>query len=195
MSIKIHFYIALVLAYMYATHKLEYFLIFYLFTFIHELAHILVVVILKEQIVEIIFLPFGINAKYKNIHNSKKEILIASAGPLTSLLLAGILKNTIYCYMNLIIFIFNILPMYPLDGGKILKGILVGKHGYKKGIEKLTKISKTFITLLCIISIIGAVYVKNYYFLILTIYIAIIMDKSLKKERIKTVISELVSSQ
>lgn len=192
MSIKIHFYIAIVLAYMYAIHKLEYFLSFYIFTLIHELAHILVAIILKAKVTEIIFLPFGLNARYQNIYNNKKDILISMAGPIVSLILSLILKSETHKYMNAIICIFNLLPIYPLDGGKILKGILIEKYKYKKGIEKLTKISQKIITTLCIIATIGAVYVRNYYLMILVTYIAIIMDRSLKKERIKNVINELI---
>ena len=32
-------------------------------------------------------------------------------------------------YSNLLIFIFNMLPIYPLDGGRILKAIVHIKYG------------------------------------------------------------------
>jgi len=62
-----------------------------------------------------------------------KKVLIALAGPLVNLLIifmtsklniTYIAQKETIIYSNLLILIFNLLPIYPLDGGRILKGIL-----------------------------------------------------------------------
>ena len=67
--------------------------------------------------------------------NSVNEILIAMGGPLSiyvsSFLLYvlyefGFISMSFYEYLfdiNLNIFLFNILPIYPLDGGRVLHGL------------------------------------------------------------------------
>lgn len=66
----------------------------------------------------------------------KKELLIAAAGPAVSLMLSFIgigfaySKNFYVIYfllINLMLAIFNLLPLYPLDGGRIFKAFMAFK--------------------------------------------------------------------
>jgi len=78
-------------------------------------------------------------------------------------------------YSNIIISLFNLLPIYPLDGGRILKKILKTKYKYDKVEDITNKISKiTIIAITCLSSIlvllwqnIGLVFVIAYLWLIL----------------------------
>ena len=67
-------------------------------------------------------------------------MIVALSGPMLSLILA-IIFSYINCnlinkqdavYSNILILLFNLLPIYPLDGGRILKYILHIKYGNKK---------------------------------------------------------------
>ncbi len=79
-----------------------------------------------------------------NMHQSD-SIPIVAAGPATNLILylvaliAGIFIQNVYidhfAYVNLFLFIFNILPIYPMDGGQLLRDILMTK-GRKIGIDR-----------------------------------------------------------
>ena len=53
MVIKIHIYLFLMMAYMYALGKLDTFLIYYVFVIMHEIGHILIALTLKVDISEI----------------------------------------------------------------------------------------------------------------------------------------------
>lgn len=70
-------------------------------------------------------------------------------------------------YSNILILLFNLMPIYPLDGGRILKYILHIKYGNKnskKYINEISNISMFFLTFICSIAIL---YFKNIaYFLI-----------------------------
>ena len=58
---------------------------------------------------------------------TKYEFLVASAGPVLNLLLmlsGAILGFKEFCIANLFMLVINLLPVYPLDGGRILFTIL-----------------------------------------------------------------------
>lgn len=195
MIIKIHFSFILFSIYLFLVDKLTYFLIFYGFVIAHELAHILIAFILKVKIKEITFLSVGVNAQYEANVNWIKEIFIASAGPFLSLVLALILANNQLSSINLIIFLTNIVPIYPLDGGRIVRIFFIRLLGYKKGVEQYGKFLKALICIIIILTLITSIYIKNYYLLIFSCYIFLLADREIKKERIKLVINELFGIQ
>ena len=105
-------------------------IIFMFIVVVHECGHILVGLLLKQKIEKIILLPFGgitiFNMKL-NI-SSYKELLIAISGPIFQIfgyiLLNKYIRDNIYLYYNLIILMFNLIPIYPLDGSKIVNSFL-----------------------------------------------------------------------
>jgi Zn-dependent protease len=81
-----------------------------------------------------------------NLQNPRRDAAIISfAGPLSNLILASILAliynffpNPIiqefippFVFLNVSLAIFNLVPIHPLDGGKILIGILPKRDAYK----------------------------------------------------------------
>lgn len=118
-----------------------YYLNFITFTtliIIHEFGHVLAAILCKVKVKQIIIYPYGgktIIETYLNrcIH---QEIFIASFGVITQFFFYLILNklyqfclireytmNLFTLYNSQIIF-FNLLPIYPLDGGKILSSCL-----------------------------------------------------------------------
>lgn len=55
-----------------------------------------------------------------------KELLVAAAGPFVNLLLllASTRNNALMAVVNLCLFVYNLLPIYPLDGGRILHALM-----------------------------------------------------------------------
>lgn len=84
----------------------------------------------------LLFFGFGwgkpVNFDPFNLKNPKKDTaLISLAGPASNLLLAvalGLIVNSPLfhplIYINLVLAVFNLVPVYPLDGEKILSGLL-----------------------------------------------------------------------
>lgn len=91
---------------------------------IHELSHLMAVRLTGGKITGI---SIGITgAKIETLPMSRgREVLCAAAGPLGSLLLASVLPGFPEAAVSgLIQGIYNLLPVYPLDGGRILRAVL-----------------------------------------------------------------------
>lgn len=191
MSIKIHFYLLMVLSYMYYIGNLELFIIFYISILLHEMAHIIVALLLKVDVTELMLMPVGVCAFYNEDIKPKKEIFISLAGPFMSFILSIFCKDILISNINLSIMIMNLIPIYPLDGGRIQKSYFSLKYGVKKGIQRSQIISDFFLMILFLFAIIFIIYFKNYYLLIVSLYIYTLSRKEMKKERILRLINYL----
>lgn len=129
------------------------YLSFMLLIVVHEFGHIITGALFKWKLKEIIVLPLGMISKYDNLINTpmNEEIIVASMGVIFQLVfycffLRG---NSMYGMCNKIIIIFNLLPIYPLDGSKILNVLLNKIFSFK--ISSLISIYLSFV--ICIISL------------------------------------------
>jgi Zn-dependent protease len=123
-------------------------LLLFVSVLLHELSHALVA---RRHNIPIrgitLFIFGGIAEMEKEPPTAKSEILMASAGPLCSgilaflfLLLGNLCTNFLpyapiigilqYClFINTALMIFNLLPGFPLDGGRILRAIIWNSTG------------------------------------------------------------------
>lgn len=195
MSIKIHFYLFLFSAYMFMIGKIEIFLIFYSSVLIHEIAHIVVALIINVDVTELWLMPIGVCAVYKENISIVKENIISIAGPIMSLILAIFSKDKFISSVNLVIMILNLIPIYPLDGGRLQKNFFIKKFSYEKGIKVSQFISDFFIVVLFIFSVIFVIYFKNFNMLFLSSYVVLLSKKEMKKERILRIINYLQTDE
>lgn len=88
-----------------------------MFCFLHETAHLAALIAVggKPECLNISF--FGIALKYDSKLTIVKESLVISAGPLFNIILFLIINDNI----NLFLAVLNLLPVYPLDGGRLIK--------------------------------------------------------------------------
>ncbi|MGI9068780.1 MAG: M50 family metallopeptidase [Pyrinomonadaceae bacterium] len=119
----------------------------FLSVFGHELSHALMARAEGIEIDEIVLHPFGGLARLRTEpQNPRAELRIAAAGPAASFLFAvlafggtqiaalGDYAATFVVFFliaagNLLLALFNLLPGYPLDGGRVLRAILWRKSG------------------------------------------------------------------
>ncbi len=118
------------------TNNIGVYLLTYLVMAIHEFAHLFVAYVIGLKTDCIIFSPFGVNLRLKNriINTLSEEIILYSAGPLVNGILALIsiyFKDTNFYHLNIALFITNLLPIIPLDGGMITLRLLSYRFGYK----------------------------------------------------------------
>lgn len=119
----------------------------FLSVFGHELSHALMGRAEGIEIEEIVLHPFGGLARLRNEpENPRAEFRIAVAGPAASFVFAilafggakvaalgGYVATVVVFFFlawgNLLLAVFNLLPGYPLDGGRVLRAILWRKSG------------------------------------------------------------------
>lgn len=116
--------------------------IFFVSVVAHEYAHSIVANHRGLNIKRITLFVFGGASELRREPDSAKtELLMTAAGPLTSLAIAGLFGGVgllakhwsltaleIICQpvaaLNFVVALFNLLPAFPLDGGRILRSIL-----------------------------------------------------------------------
>jgi len=127
---------------------------------LHELGHAFVAKHFKLPISQITLFLFGGVAEIKKEPTSPKvEFLVAIAGPIVTLALTFLLFFTTYfgtqfgwsfiligitsylTTINLLILFFNLVPAFPLDGGRILRSLL---WKWKGDLAWATKITTNF---------------------------------------------------
>lgn len=137
-----------------------------LFSALHELGHIIMLYIVGGRAESITLAYYGIGLKHKSRLSDVRQILF---------LLGGVAVNLIFVLLNierdinLALFTVNILPLYPLDGGRALKLVLNNILSVNASDTVFKVISAVIIILLTG----AAVYLKNLSLVLIVIYIII----------------------
>ena len=132
------------------------YLCFFIVLIVHESGHILFSLIFKWKIKQIIFMPLGLLLKFEDNLNKPliEEFIISIMGIIFQLIFILFIHNNKIIIVSNIILLFNIIPVYPLDGSKILN-ILLNKITNFKNSYFLTLIVSFFtIIIILFISII-----------------------------------------
>ena len=192
MRIRIDLKILIFLIIFYFTNQLSIYLIIMLFSLLHEVGHIIVGLILKTKPEKLEIMPFGVSVTFDTNNKNIKEILVALAGPITSLILAILalkidfkyIPKNVSIYSNLLILFFNLIPIYPLDGGRIIKGILHTRLDSQKTDYIIDKISYTTMIIFTMLSSIAVYYYRNIAIFFICIFLWLI---TLKEKNGKTI--------
>ena len=127
---------------------------------LHELGHSWVAIRKGCRVSEIMLLPIGGVAKMTSIPSRPKdEFLVAIAGPAVSAALAllcrligglfialGIAPLAVLFFIlsavNLALFLFNLLPSFPMDGGRIFRAFMTPRLGRLKATALAARIGR-----------------------------------------------------
>ncbi len=127
----------------YFAKNLDILLATYVVMLIHELSHLIAALICREKVKRIFIMPYGFELRI-NMPQMKNELFISAAGPFFSLFLSIffliITQKNFFC-TNFFLFLINIFPAVPLDGGRILKLVLWNCCGAVKGNVYIRRIS------------------------------------------------------
>ena len=221
MHLKLDLKIFLFLLLFLLTSQFEIYIVIMIFAIIHELGHLIAGLILGFKVEEIKLTPMGVRLQFKveseeynkkvkrgNLLNVKKAI-IALAGPITNIIIFTILiliqnldlyftQTYIYqiiVYSNILIAIFNMIPIYPMDGGRFISEILKIKIGYKKAYKITYLLSKTILIILTATASIAILYLKNIaiFFIIMYLWCLEIQEirRYNKRKNIEKIVEEV----
>lgn len=145
-------------------------------------------------------MPFGFSISFKlktNDFNKKiikanllelKKVIVALSGPAINLIiiLALLLKKDfndkqIILYANALIVLFNLIPIYPLDGGRILKGVIHIFFGGKTAKEITNIVANCVIIIITLMGSITVYYFKNIAIFLIIAFLWIIVIQENKK--------------
>jgi Zn-dependent protease len=143
---------------------------------LHELAHSYVSVRYGLRVRSITLLPLGGLALLEDLpREPRQEIHIALAGPVANLILAVWLGALMFVidpeasyrpmlsgaallpsllWSNLCIGLFNLIPAYPLDGGRVLRAWLARRHDYVEATRRAAAVGQVFSLLLILAGLI-----------------------------------------
>lgn len=138
---------------------------------LHEFGHSLVAQRLGIEIPDITLLPLGGVARLKTLpERPVDEVKIAVAGPIVNVVLAPIFlgvgavlgatllalpnpvsgvdsvgKAFVYLgYINIALVVFNMIPAFPMDGGRVLRGLLATRLGPVRATEISAAVGQFF---------------------------------------------------
>lgn len=163
--------------------------------FMHEMGHILTACIMRRKVYSIRILPVGFNAVIEEDPCSRlKQLAVHFGGPFINMLLFTASQLLYSCWLhqsknlhffaliNIYLFAFNLMPVLPLDGGKILIGLLAGRVGLLHA-DKYTRRTSRILLVLTFLAGVVQLYVSKHNFSIMLISIYIFFK--LKSDRME----------
>jgi Zn-dependent protease len=145
------------------------FVVLLLAVLLHEIGHALCAQRFGIHVVDITFWPLGGMARMSEVPESPRiEAWIALAGPLTNLAVVALalpplliqlgtplvgaedawwlrlLAETFWIHLSL--GVFNLIPAFPMDGGRVLRALLATRHSWLQATELAVRVSR-FVTL------------------------------------------------
>lgn len=212
MSIKIDLKIFVFIILYYFTKQIELYSVIMIFAVLHETGHLLCGILIGMKPSNIKVMPFGFSISFKpdiEEYNYKilkgniialKKIVIALAGPLVNIIFIiifyksdlNIVNREMIIFSNLVILIFNMLPIYPLDGGRILKGILHIIFGIKNAKIYTNNISIVVTILLTFVSSITIYYFKNIAILVIVAFMWFLVLNENRKFKMNMMLYECI---
>lgn len=130
---------------------------------LHELGHALTAQRFGIRTRDITLLPIGGIARLERMpKESRHELLIALAGPAVNVVIAGVLFGVLALWpgadplgpltrlatANVALAVFNLLPAFPMDGGRVLRAVLAARMGRLAATRRAAAIGRGFAVVL-----------------------------------------------
>jgi Zn-dependent protease/CBS domain-containing protein len=136
---------------------------------LHEFGHILMARRFGVRTPDVILLPIGGVARLERIPDEpRQELLIALAGPAVTLVIAALSLAVLrltgsqasvmhlsetqpflawIAGVNIFLLLFNLIPAFPMDGGRVLRALLASRLGLLRGTRIAATLGQTFAVL------------------------------------------------
>ncbi len=142
---------------------------------IHEVGHALTARAFGIRASEIVLYPFGGVSRLQSMGRPTEEFWISLAGPLTNLVLAAVLflvqgighAGVLWTSpgagpppvlqgllsANLILALFNLVPAFPMDGGRVIRALLARRVGMVRATDVAANVGQAFAVLMGVIAL------------------------------------------
>ena len=197
--IKIDFSFLIIFVFALIIEEVRLYFYFIIFLILHELSHFIVAKKLGYMAGRIRLSFFGAALEGLDDFNLSDEIKIILAGPLFNL---GVI---VLCYLsfwfkpetyeflcdiqlaNFGLLMFNLLPIYPLDAGRIILALFSKKYKRTEALKKTKTLSFIFIILMLLLFVISCFYDFNFMLGLVAVNLAFMMfsrakDTAYKRE-------------
>lgn len=157
---------------------------------LHELGHALTARRYGVKTADITLLPIGGVARLQRMpEHPIQEFLVAIAGPLVNVVIAGILFGIVITdqgpaalgpervfagaflpslmWANIILVAFNLLPAFPMDGGRMLRAILATRMSYSRATNIAATIGQGMAILFALVGLL----VGNFFLLFIALFV------------------------
>lgn len=188
--IHIHPVFWLVIAGAVMTARFYELLILFMIVFIHELGHAIAATYYNWRIKQIFLLPFGGALELDEFGNRpiKEEFVVTIAGPLQHIWmmalafflyqidLVSVKDYSLFIEFNMMILLFNCLPILPLDGGKLLSLGLAYFYPFQQAFKNSILLSFVFLSIYSLLIIILSPYHINGWVIVLFLLYSLYQD-------------------
>jgi Zn-dependent protease/CBS domain-containing protein len=175
-------------------------LLLFLCVVLHEFGHALAAKRFGINTPDITLLPIGGVARLERMpEEPKQELIIAIAGPMVNVVIAACLFFVIgsrhvissavvqgndmvaqLLYINVMLILFNLLPAFPMDGGRILRAVLASRMNYARATQVAASVGQGFAFLFGFIGLFGNPWLI---FIALFVYIGASQEAALAQMR------------
>ena len=156
---------------------------------LHEFGHSLVAQRLGIEIQGITLLPIGGVSNMKSLpEKPADEVKITIAGPLVNVVLAFIFFGLAFLlgavpllpsdlftgfssvgqfffylsYLNVLLAVFNLLPAFPMDGGRVLRGLLASRLGAVRATDISSAVGQFFAVAFLLVGLLSANFILTF---------------------------------
>ena len=155
--------------------------------FLHEFAHLLVIYGCGTKILAVRLVPGNLGVEFSDFSSKKAGLAALFAGPLCNLLFAFcsyFVGDFVSFGINLLLFIYNMLPVKGLDGGAIIELMLSGLVSHRRILKLLTATTLfTSVAIFTLFFVLNEMNVVNYSLIIFSFYLILplIVKKSVER--------------
>lgn len=180
---------------------------------IHELCHSYLAKRYGIKIERIVLLPIGGVSEMEIPKNPAQELRISLVGPVSNLIIAtlgyvfliifqnnlsAVVNGLIYYFIivNLLLGLFNLLPAFPMDGGRILRAFLAERMSFIKATKLAASIGKQFAIIMAIVGVFF-----NFLLILIAVFVylgadaeykSVLISALLENEKVKDVMTSNV---
>lgn len=165
---------------------------------LHECGHCLAAQQYGIQPIDITLYPIGGAARMDIPIKPKEEFVVAIAGPAVNVFLIPLLywlmrlseQNQIFTSLfaiNIMLILFNLVPAFPMDGGRVLRSLLSMMWGHEKATHVAGRTGQVF----CVGFVILGIVVGNPFLAIIGVFIFFAAEQEMQAVRSYKKISSL----